>query len=82
MNWDWATEQLCRGLHVVRESERRNEGVDELTGDVRWLGREGVKALAGFDLRCKPTFILVGTCSHVPIECSHEDMTASDWALE
>jgi hypothetical protein len=82
MNWDWATEQMHKGFHVVRESERRNEKMDELTGDVRWMGREGVKALAGFDLRCQPVFMLVGTHSQVPIECSADDVAATDWELE
>ena len=82
MNWDWATAQLYEGRQVVRESERRRE-VEDLNGQyIRWIGREGIKAQAGFDINCQPCFMLVGTHSHVPIECNADDLAATDWVLE
>ena len=82
MNWEWAKAQLFEGRAVVREAERRREVTDLNGSYIRWIGREGVKAMAGFDLDCQPCFMLVGTMSQVPIECSAEDVNATDWSLE
>ena len=82
MNWEWAKSQLFEGRAVVRESERRRE-VEDLNGAlVRWIGREGVMAQAGFDINWQPTFILIGTMSRAPLEANTDDIQATDWALE
>ena len=82
MNWEWAKAQLFEGRTVVRESERRRE-VEDINGQrVRFMGREGVKAQAGFDINWQPVFMLIGTMSLSPLEASTEDINATDWALE
>lgn len=82
MNWEWAKAQLFEGRAVVRESERRHAVEDVNGAEVRYLGREGVMAQAGFDINWQPVFMLIGTMSHVPLEANTEDIEATDWALE
>lgn len=82
MNWEWAKAQLKTGNSVVRASERRRAIEDVNGAEVRWLGREGITMLAGFDVDGFPASILIGTMSRTPFDCSLDDLDATDWALE